>query len=166
MECDVPKDRAVASRKLVVVAQMEKEKDELPLEKIVTDQERDALLEQLEQYRANEMRLKAQIEEMTTAKDAQIAALKENEVALIEQIQRQNAELMHKLNLMASDDVTVVNEDEMHELIQVHEVERTKLKKELMRVGAEITSLGAENHSLRRLFANNSASLQRRATVW
>merc|ERR1719273_3030757 len=78
-ECDVLKDHAVEKEKLVIETQMEQETDELPLEKIVTDQERDALMEQLEQYRANEMRLKAQIEDLTASKDAQIAALKENE---------------------------------------------------------------------------------------
>ena len=112
------------------------------------------------------MRLKAQIGDLTTAKDAQIAALKENEVALIEQIQRQNAELMDKLNRMASHDEKVMNDDEMHDVIRVHEVERAKLKEELRRVGARITSLGAEIHSLHRLFEDNSVSLLRRATVW
>merc|ERR1712008_274349 len=96
---------------------------------IVTEQERDALMEQLSTYQANELRLKLQIEEMTAAKDAQIAALKESEVALDEQVQSLNAELMDKLNRMASGlEEKVLSEEEMEELVRVHENERAKLK--------------------------------------
>ena len=148
--------KKLVTQLMVKWTQMEKERDDLLLEKIVTDQERDVLLEQLEQYRANEMRLKAQIEEMTTAKDGQIAALKENEEALIEQVERQNAELMDKLNRMASHDEKVVNEDEMDEMIRVHEVERAKLKEELRRVRDNEKALGAEITTLHRLFENHT----------
>merc|ERR1719334_2532027 len=139
VECDALRERAVASEKLVTQLmekqnKLEQEKDELLMDKIVTDQERDALVEELEHYKTNELRMKQQIADMTKAKDAQIAALRETEKILIEQVQSQNAELMDKLNRMAADDDHKENEDEMNEMIRCHEIERTKLKEELKRV--------------------------------